>query len=152
MIGLRERFFPDTERVRRIACSVLDFGWMDRIAAEGPVLIVAEGLFMYLSGEEVGALLRALGRRFAEAVLLVEMLAPLLVGRNGMHDTVKEAAFRWSLRDSRDFERMADRLRFDREWSYFDEARRRWRYLRLFRRIPWFRRNLNNRIVRLRFG
>ena len=49
-------------------------------------------------------------------------------------------------------ERMADRLRFDREWSYFDEARRRWRYLRLFRRIPWFRRNLNNRIVRLRFG
>ena len=80
------------------------------------------------------------------------MLAPLLVGRNGMHDTVKEAAFRWSLRDSRDFERMADRLRFDREWSYFDEARRRWRYLRLFRRIPWFRRNLNNRIVRLRFG
>ena len=107
MIGLRERFFPDTERVRRIACSVLDFGWMDRIAAEGPVLIGAEGLFMYLSGEEVEALLRALGRRFAEAVLLVEMLAPLLVGRNGMHDTVKEAAFRWSLRDSRDFERMA---------------------------------------------
>ena len=152
VIGLRERFFPETERVRRIACSVLDFGWMDRIAAEGPVLIVAEGLFMYLSGEEVEALLRALGRRFAEAVLLVEMLAPLLVGRNGMHDTVKEAAFRWSLRDSRDFERMADRLRFDREWSYFDEARRRWRYLRLFRRIPWFRRNLNNRIVRLRFG
>ena len=152
VIGLRERFFPDTERVRRIACSVLDFGWMDRIAAEGPVLIVAEGLFMYLSGEEVEALLRALGRRFAEAVLLVEMLAPLLVGRNGMHDPVKEAVFRWSLRDSRDVERMADRLRFDREWSYFDEARRRWRYLRLFRRIPWFRRNLNNRIVRLRFG
>lgn len=58
MIGLRERFSPIRSACGGSPCSVLDFGWMDRIAAEGPVLIVAEGLFMYLSGEEVEALLQ----------------------------------------------------------------------------------------------
>lgn len=151
VIALRSRFFTETEQRHMIASSVLDSGWMERITASGPVLIVAEGLFMYLSGDEVATLLTALGDRFPKAVLLVEMLAPMLVGRNRMHDVVKDAAFRWSLSDSRDFERIDSRLHYDCEWCYFDMARRRWRYLRLIHWIGWVRRNMNNRIVRLHF-
>lgn len=105
VIALRSHFFTETEQRHMIASSVLDSGWMERIMAPGPVLIIAEGLFMYFSEEEVTSLLDALARYFPKAVLLVEMLAPLLVGRNRMHDVVKNASFKWTLSDSRDFSR-----------------------------------------------
>ena len=151
VIALRSHFFTETEQRHMIASSVLDSGWMERIMAPGPVLIIAEGLFMYFSEEEVTSLLDALARYFPKAVLLVEMLAPLLVGRNRMHDVVKNASFKWTLSDSRDFSRLNSRLHYDCEWSYFDMARRRCRYLRLIHLIGWVRRNMNNRIVRLHF-
>lgn len=152
-IALRERFFTQSERYRMVACSAFDFRWADFVEEEGPVLIIAEGLLMYFSGEQVRALFGMLAGRFPGAVALIELLAPFAVGRNRYHDTVKRGAdFRWSLVDSRDLERMDGRIRFDREWSYFDYHPRRWRYLRHLRHWRWFRRNMNNRIVRLHFS
>jgi len=49
VIELRRRFFTASERYHMLASSVTDLAWMDAIEPlGGPVLVLAEGLLMYL--------------------------------------------------------------------------------------------------------
>ncbi|ETK36883.1 class I SAM-dependent methyltransferase [Microbispora sp. ATCC PTA-5024] len=102
VVGLRRRIYPERDRYRMIGASVTEDGWLEEIPAGGPVLIVAEGLLMYLTAEEVGRLLRRLTDHFASGELLFDGLAPWAVRM------VK--ILRWSPRDGRDVERMNPRL------------------------------------------
>jgi len=54
VIELRRRFYADHARYHLIASSVTDLEWVNRVAAAGrPVLVVAEGLLMYLGEADV---------------------------------------------------------------------------------------------------
>ncbi len=54
VIELRQRFYPSSERYHLIASSVTDLEWMEKVtAASRPVLVVAEGLLMYLAEADV---------------------------------------------------------------------------------------------------
>lgn len=58
VIDLRRKFYEETETYRMIPSSVTDLGWMGIISPRGrPVLVIAEGLLMYLKEEEVKALI-----------------------------------------------------------------------------------------------
>lgn len=107
------------------------------------------GVFCSLGGTGVLFGFRRCNPSFCRAALPVAvMLVLLLVGRTRRHGTVKETVSGRLLRNSRDFARMAAGRRFDCGRSRFDVALRR-RYD--LNRIPRFRRNPNNRIVRLHF-
>ncbi|HEX5496404.1 MAG TPA: class I SAM-dependent methyltransferase [Mycobacteriales bacterium] len=64
--ALRRRLLPDppSGRVRALAGSATDLGWMDRVDATRGVLVVAQGLFMYLPPEQVRRLVAACAQRF----------------------------------------------------------------------------------------
>ncbi len=156
-IGLRRVFFRETARNRFIEKSFLDFSWMDEIAHTGtPVLIIAEGLLMYFSEDEVRNLFRGLADRFPGAEILFEMLSPLLVGRSARHDalgrTGGKAEFRWGLGNARKMEDWAPGIVFLEEWNYFDFHRDRWRFMKWPAMIPAFKNGFNNRIVHMAFG
>ncbi|RJQ74698.1 class I SAM-dependent methyltransferase [Pseudonocardiaceae bacterium YIM PH 21723] len=61
---LREKLLPTGPRQRILACSATDHRWLDEVAAANGVLIVAQGLLMYLKPEEVHDLFRACAERF----------------------------------------------------------------------------------------
>lgn len=153
-IELRRHFFAEDQAYRMLPKSVFDFSWMNGVRDEGaPILILAEGIMMYFDPQQVEGLFVRLAGRFPRAVVLLEMLAPFLVGRNKIHDAARDApAFKWSLSDSRDMERWHPSIHFEHEWSYFDFYPERWRYFRLFGRVGFLRRQMNNRIVKLRFS
>lgn len=156
VIDLRRGFFPETEHYRLIASSVLEPSWVDAVDAEGrPVLLIAEGLFMYFSEDELKPLLGALATQFAEAELLFEMLGPLMVGKARMHDSVRKAdravEFRWGLADSRELETWHPFIRFIEEWNYFDFHKDRWGWFGAIARLPFIRPRVASRIVHLRF-
>jgi O-methyltransferase involved in polyketide biosynthesis len=48
VIALREPLYPARDGYRRIGSSVTDLAWLDAIPGDTPVLVVAEGLMMYL--------------------------------------------------------------------------------------------------------
>ncbi|MFC4907555.1 class I SAM-dependent methyltransferase [Actinomadura gamaensis] len=98
VIDLRRRLYPERGRYRMIPASVTDDAWLPKVPADRPVLIVAEGLFPYLTEAEVGRLLHRLTDRFATGELLFDGLAPWAVRMNGL--------FRWPVRDGHQIERM----------------------------------------------
>ena len=64
VIELRRRFYPQRDGYSLIGASVTDPSFLDKVQASGPVMIVAEGLFMYLSEYEVKELLQRLTSHF----------------------------------------------------------------------------------------
>jgi O-methyltransferase involved in polyketide biosynthesis len=155
-IELRRRFFAETERYRFIAQSMLDDSWMDGIGGTGrPVLLIAEGLFMYFEESELRLLMGRLAERFAGAEMLVEVMGPALVGKSKKHDSVskidKAPEFKWGIVDSRDLEQWHPGIRFVNEWCYFDYHKRRAGLVGYIVRLPFIRRHIAPRIVHLRF-
>jgi methyltransferase (TIGR00027 family) len=64
VVALRRHLFPERAGYHQIGASVTDDGWLDRIPAGRPTLVLAEGLSMYLTEEQGVALLRRVTDRF----------------------------------------------------------------------------------------
>lgn len=59
-IAIREQFIAPGERHLHIPVSALDPAWIERVPPGRPVLITAQGLFMYFEPEPLAELLRAI--------------------------------------------------------------------------------------------
>jgi O-methyltransferase involved in polyketide biosynthesis len=75
VIALRRQLYSESETYRMVGSSVTDPGWMDDLPVGGPVLIVAEGLLMYLTPADVSELLHRLVDRFDTGELLADLLS-----------------------------------------------------------------------------
>src|SRR5262245_13504420 len=69
VIALREQLYPERDGYRRIGSSVTDVAWLDAIPGDTPVLVVAEGLMMYLHEKDGTALLRRITEQFPSGQL-----------------------------------------------------------------------------------
>jgi O-methyltransferase involved in polyketide biosynthesis len=104
VMAVRRRVYPERERHLAIAASVTATDWWARVPAERPLLVVAEGLLMYLPEPDVRRLAVAIADRAAPGGELVfDGVAPWLA-RLG-------PATHWGLRDGREVERWDPRLR-----------------------------------------
>lgn len=103
VIDLRRRLFTEPAGYHQIGASVTEPGWLDGVPADRPVLVVAEGLFPYLTADELRVLLRRLTDHFPAGELIFDVVAPWV--------TRVARPFRWGTRDAREIERWNPRLR-----------------------------------------
>jgi len=82
-IALRRELLPDDSRVRLIACSALDERWLDEVDRSGPVLVTAQGLFMYLARDEVHRLLTMCAARIPSGGIVFDAVSPRMRDRSG---------------------------------------------------------------------
>ena len=155
-VDLRLMFFGEDQGRRFIAKSMFDFSWMDQVReGDNPVLLVAEGLLMYFPKEELQPLFKRLQERFPGAEMLLETLAPFLVGRGRRHDSLGKMEnvpeFRWGVKNPRDLESLFPGLEYLEDWNYYDFHKKRWKGFGRLARLPLIKPLLSNRIVRLRF-
>jgi O-methyltransferase involved in polyketide biosynthesis len=153
-IQVRKRFFDETDRYRMISASVFDFSWMEQVDRAGrPVLLIAEGLFMYFEENEVKRLFHRLAETFPSAEMLLEVMPPLVLKMSKMHDTVGKMGleFKWGIAWGRELEPYDPRIQVMGEWNFFDFHPKRWKGMRWLALIPVFKNNFNDRIVHLRF-
>jgi O-methyltransferase involved in polyketide biosynthesis len=156
VIGLRRLFFRETKRYRFVSGSVTEPSTLERIATgRQPVLILAEGLFMYFPEEDVRSVFEKLSRRFPGAEILLEMLAPCALGMGKYDPCLSKIAggcldFRWALEDCRAMESWSCGLHFLQEWNVLEQYRERWGWLNLFspKTLP----QMGNKIVHLCFA
>ena len=73
-IILRERFLPPTDRFLHIPISVLDPTWMDAVGPAADVLIVAQGLLMYLEPNTLPALFANICTSFTAAEMVFDVV------------------------------------------------------------------------------
>lgn len=74
VIDLRHRLFEHRPGYAMIGTSVTEPGWLDTVPTEGPVLVVAEGLTMYLREDTVRALFLAILDRFPQGELIFDVV------------------------------------------------------------------------------
>ena len=73
-IKLREQLLPPCHRFRNFADSISDARWIDDIESGGDVLIVAQGLLMYLEADAVGRFLTRLATRVCGANMVFDVI------------------------------------------------------------------------------
>ncbi|MEV7968983.1 class I SAM-dependent methyltransferase [Sphaerisporangium sp. NPDC088356] len=104
IITLRERLFPPRPGYTMVGQPATDPGWLEQVPADGPVLVVAEGLMMYLTTEEVHALLRRITERFPAGDIVFDALSSLAVKLSRFQPQIRAtgATLRWGLDDPAD--------------------------------------------------
>lgn len=117
VMELRRKLYAEADGYRMIAASVTDAAWLAEIPADKPVLIIAEGLLMYLHETEVRQLLRRLTDHFRTGELIFDGVAAWMAKTTQL---LKKYLSRWydypaywtATRDSSDIQRWNPRLRY----------------------------------------
>lgn len=73
-ITVRSQFVPDTDRHRNLACSALDFRWMEKVIPGREVFFTAAGLLMYLQPDDVRRLITSIAERFVAAEMIFDVI------------------------------------------------------------------------------
>lgn len=125
-IEVRKKVFGESDRERMIGCSVLDRHWSDSIPEEKPVIVVAEGLLMYFSKDQVASILKSLTAGFSQGVLLAELMRRKMMKEN-VHDTVRHtsATFGWGIRRTgRELTELNERISFVGETTFSEQMKK----------------------------
>ena len=131
-IDARRKAFEERERVTMIAGSALEDSWcpMVRTTLENsgskPVFL-AEGLFMYLTMEQIKTFLSVLKRNFPDGgTLIAEQNNKMMVKNEKMHDTVKNtnARFMSGTDSGLEIAELVDGFKLIEEHSFNEEMRK----------------------------
>ncbi len=72
VIEIKKQLYPETEQYKTIPSSATNWNWLDRIETNGkPVLVIAEGLLMYLSETDVQTLFCKMRDAFSDATFIL---------------------------------------------------------------------------------
>jgi O-methyltransferase involved in polyketide biosynthesis len=124
VIELRHPFFCESERYHMIAASVTNLEWMNAVAFDGrPVLVVAEGLLMYLDEDDVRQLAFRLQEVFPGCRLIADVFSRLTARSAANHPALKYtgATTGWGIDDPHELEAWAPGIRLLEEWFFTDD-------------------------------
>ena len=128
-IKVRRKFFSkiftEMEREHEIAGDILKTDWMVDIPKENVTVVIAEGLLMYFSKEQVRTILNNITDSFGRGFLLAELMHPKMMKEKN-HDTVKHinAKFGWGTRTGKELSELNPKLELIKESSFWDEMRK----------------------------
>ena len=132
-IDARRKVFPERDRVVMIAGDALDPAWCEEVnralserKAKQPVFI-AEGLFMYLTLDQIRTLLNILKENFpAGGTLIAEQNSKIMQKNEKHHDTVKNtnAHFVSGTESAREIADLTDGIRLIEEHSFHEEMKK----------------------------
>ena len=113
VIELRNRMYEPRPGHRTIAASVTDPAWLSEVPADPPVLVVAEGLTMYLPATEGPALLRRLVGHFSRGQIAFDTYSRLAVRLAGLVPVLRRTGARlgWGIDDPRSLEQQVPGIR-----------------------------------------
>lgn len=149
-IEVRKKVFKETEREHMIAGNVLEREWMENIPKGNVTIVIAEGLLMYFSKEQVGTILRNIAGNLGRGFLLAELMHPKMMNEK-RHDTVKhtDAKFGWGTATGKELSELCPEFKLIREQSFWEEMKK---YTFVGKLGSVVAKNLNNRFAIYRWG
>ncbi|MDF5707817.1 MAG: class I SAM-dependent methyltransferase [Nostoc sp. S4] len=135
--NLRRQLDSETQQHRFISRSALDFGWMDELpnCPSEHLLIIAEGLLMYFTVEQVQQLINQLRQRFANATFMFDVVGGASKGKVAKWLAQLGAPMQWFVKNERDLNGMG--LAIAQVLSLVQENYRYPHRLNALRWIPW---------------
>jgi len=127
VIEQRKEFFEEHPRVQDIPKSALDPSWTQSVKTnDQPLLIISEGMLMYLHENEIAQIFEILTDGFDHFEAHFDLLYKGLVNKGGMHDTVKKtgAQFNWGVKDGSEVVALCPKLKQTGLINFTDEMRK----------------------------
>ena len=152
-IEVRRRFLEENGHISMIAKSAMDERWADEIEeAKGRVLVIIEGLVMYLSEQDVKQILSIISRRFERAEVIMEVMNPWVV-KNVKEKSIEKtkAKFTWGIKSGKELQRISPDYTWVRDVSLVEGMKIIMPVYYLFGWIPVVK-NILNKLVVLRKG
>ena len=146
-MAVREKLLPESGPISQIAMSAMD-DWGGEIMETGtPVLMVIEGLTMYLSQAEVQRIFAVIKNRFDRVTVLTETMNPMVV-KHFKEKSIEgsNAKFTWGVKNGETLAALLPEFRFVEEHSLTEGMAAFVPVYRLLEKIPLVR-NISNRIV-----
>lgn len=119
VIELRKQFYMDNEKYKMIGKSVTDLSWLDEINSDNQnILIVAEGLTMYLSEQELQQVLKGINNRFCNATIVFDAYSRQAVKGSKIRNPINQmnASIKWGMNNPEDFNKLNHNLEFIKEY------------------------------------
>lgn len=146
-IDVRRRLLPETGAISQIAMSAMD-DWGGEIREPNtPVLVIIEGLTMYLTEAQVQRIFTVIAGRFPRATVFVETMNPAMA-KHFQEKSIKgsQAKFTWGIRDGKALAALLPDFRLIEEHPLTEGMAAFVPIYKLLDKLPPIR-NLSNRIV-----
>jgi O-methyltransferase involved in polyketide biosynthesis len=124
VIALREKIYPTRPRYHLIATSATDPSWLDQIPTDRPVLLLAEGISMYLTEHDGVALLRRVVDRFPSGELQVDFYNWFGIKTQRAHKLVRQtgSTLHWAVNGPEDVQGRVAGIRLLTAVPFFDAS------------------------------
>lgn len=146
-MAVREKLLPENGTISQIAMSAMD-GWGAEIAEQDvPVLVIIEGLTMYLSEADVQRIFARISNRFRVATVFVEIMNPVMAKRfKEKSIDASNAKFRWGVKNGAALAALLPGFRFVEEHSLTEGMAAFVPVYKLLDKLPAVR-NISNKII-----
>ena len=148
---VREKYICEDERVTNIAASAMDENWAEQIQTISDcILVIIEGLSMYLSEPDVKQILSIIDRHFSPVTVFMEILNPKFVKKN-VEKSIRQsgAVFTWGTKSGEEIVRLCPAYHWQEDRSLVEGMVEIAPIYRIIGRIGAIR-NLSNKIAVLK--
>jgi O-methyltransferase involved in polyketide biosynthesis len=113
VIELRRELYPARDGYEMVGSSVVEPAWLEQVPADSPVLVVAEGLTMYLSEVDGKALLGRIVRRLPSGQFVFDALSRRGIKMQVLNKAIQAAGAKvaWGIDSGAELEAIDSRLR-----------------------------------------
>lgn len=151
VIDIRRRFLDEQERISMIAKSATDETWAAEVEkTQGKVLVVMEGLAMYLSETDVKKILSIVCSRFEDVEIIMEIMNPFIM-RHIKEKSIEasKARFTWGLKTGKELDGMIPGLKWIEDVSLVEGMKE---LSPVYKALGWMRpfQELSNKLVVLK--
>lgn len=145
---IRSRFLTENGPIYQIAKSAMDASYIDEITYQGEnVLVVIEGLSMYLSDADIKQIFSIIGKAFPKVTVMIETMSPFVVQH------VKEksiegsnAKFTWGVKNGKELQQRISDFIYKKEISLVEGMKVLMPIYHVIGKIPAIR-NISNKII-----
>lgn len=154
---MRREVIPEVERNEILSMDMFDCEWMEKLKKEElPVLLIVEGVTMFFPKDKIATLFHSISTHLGPCEMLLDAVPEFAVGRAKFHDSVQkynnkvECVF--GIKDGKQMEEFfpeVETIVFQMMSDLPQASKFMW-LLRLAYKIPFFYKNLNQRLFKIR--
>jgi O-methyltransferase involved in polyketide biosynthesis len=125
VINIKQQLYAPTKGYRYLASSVTNWEWMDNVQYNNkPVLVIAEGLLMYLNEQDIQTLLLKLRDKFQNVTMIFDAYSTLTANHAKDHPSLKKtgATIQWGTDTPQTIEVFGDGIKHLKTLYFTDDT------------------------------
>ncbi len=145
---IRSQFLTENGPVYQIAKSAMDESYVDDIDYHGEnILVIIEGLTMYLCEKDIRKMFAIIGKSFQKATVMVETMSHFVV-KHMKEKSIEgsNAKFTWGVKNGKELQRIISEFSVQQEVSLVEGMKELMPIYHVIGKIPAVR-NISNKII-----